>query len=93
MECREIKFGALLDVLPKKDRHFLATGHYGRVAHLPHLGASKLLRATDQSKDQTYYLSQMTEPQLSRVCLGAFPFVVHEAEWMDGRQFFLLEVY
>ncbi|KIR50739.1 tRNA (5-methylaminomethyl-2-thiouridylate)-methyltransferase [Cryptococcus gattii Ru294] len=70
VDCnREIKFGALLDVLPKKDRHFLATGHYGRVAHPPHLGVSKLLRATDQSKDQTYYLSQMTEPQLSRAIL------------------------
>lgn len=70
MECREIKFGALLDVLPKKDRHFLATGHYGRVAHVPllsHPGPSKLLRAVDKSKDQTYYLSQMTEQQLSRV--------------------------
>ncbi|OXH22808.1 tRNA (5-methylaminomethyl-2-thiouridylate)-methyltransferase [Cryptococcus neoformans] len=73
VDCnREIKFGALLDVLPKKDRHFLATGHYGRVAHAPlvsHPGLSKLLRAVDQTKDQTYYLSQMTEQQLSRAIL------------------------
>ncbi|ODN73065.1 tRNA (5-methylaminomethyl-2-thiouridylate)-methyltransferase [Cryptococcus amylolentus CBS 6039] len=69
VDCnREIKFGALLDVLPKNDRHFLATGHYGRISHFPS-SPSRLLRAADTSKDQTYYLSQMTEYQLSRTIL------------------------
>ncbi|WVQ77622.1 tRNA (5-methylaminomethyl-2-thiouridylate)-methyltransferase [Cryptococcus sp. DSM 104548] len=69
VDCnREIKFGALLDVLPQNDRHFLATGHYGRISHLPSRPA-RLLRAADTSKDQTYYLSQMTEYQLSRTVL------------------------
>ncbi|WVQ86206.1 tRNA (5-methylaminomethyl-2-thiouridylate)-methyltransferase [Cryptococcus sp. DSM 104549] len=68
VDCnREIKFGALLDVLPKKERHFLATGHYGRVNHSTK--PSRLMRAADPNKDQTYYLSQMTEYQLSRAIL------------------------
>ncbi|WWD20918.1 tRNA (5-methylaminomethyl-2-thiouridylate)-methyltransferase [Kwoniella shandongensis] len=68
VDCnREIKFGALLDVLPRADRHFLATGHYGRVDHSGDF--PRLCRAKDKAKDQTYYLSQMSEYQLSRTIL------------------------
>ncbi|WWC72823.1 tRNA (5-methylaminomethyl-2-thiouridylate)-methyltransferase [Kwoniella pini CBS 10737] len=71
VDCnREIKFGALMEYLPKSPRHFLATGHYGRVDHTPSLPIkATLLRAKDQSKDQTYYLSQMNEYQLGRTIL------------------------
>ncbi|WWC64946.1 tRNA (5-methylaminomethyl-2-thiouridylate)-methyltransferase [Kwoniella dejecticola CBS 10117] len=71
VDCnREIKFGALMEHLPRSPRHFLATGHYGRVDHTP-FGSiqARLTRAKDQSKDQTYYLSQMNEHQLSRTIL------------------------
>ena len=47
-------------------RHMLATGHYARVLRDP-TGRSRLCRAVDHAKDQSYYLSQVTEPQLSRV--------------------------
>ncbi|WWC92568.1 tRNA (5-methylaminomethyl-2-thiouridylate)-methyltransferase [Kwoniella dendrophila CBS 6074] len=70
IDCnREIKFGALMEHLPRSERHFLATGHYGRVDHSSSSTISKLMRAKDHTKDQTYYLSQMNESQLSRTIL------------------------
>ncbi|WVQ95428.1 tRNA (5-methylaminomethyl-2-thiouridylate)-methyltransferase [Kwoniella sp. CBS 9459] len=70
VDCnREIKFGALLDVLPNKPRHFLATGHYGRIDRSTSPDQARLVRAKDANKDQTYYLSQMNDAQLSRTIL------------------------
>ena len=74
---REIKFGSLLEHIPKDERHFLATGASiipstmliaGHYARLERTGSStKLYRAADDLKDQSYYLSSVTEAQLSRV--------------------------
>ena len=58
-----------MDSIPPQEpgtRHMLATGHYARVVH-DISGRSRLCRAVDHTKDQSYYLSQVTEPQLSRV--------------------------
>ncbi|KAJ7476089.1 tRNA-specific 2-thiouridylase [Mycena latifolia] len=60
---REIKFGALLERLPYKDA-WLATGHYARkdwAARRP-----RLLRGADSAKDQSYYLSSITQAGLAR---------------------------
>ncbi|KAL7423912.1 hypothetical protein Q5752_001497 [Cryptotrichosporon argae] len=59
---REIKFGALFEHLAPN--HYLATGHYARVRRSA--AGATLHRATDANKDQTYYLSQIREPQLAR---------------------------
>ncbi|KAI9510271.1 5-methylaminomethyl-2-thiouridylate-methyltransferase [Russula earlei] len=59
----EIKFGALIDSLPK-DFDFLATGHYARKTHHPQDHRPQLMRARDRSKDQTYYLSSISETGL-----------------------------
>ncbi|BEI88872.1 uncharacterized protein CcaverHIS019_0202340 [Cutaneotrichosporon cavernicola] len=59
---REIKFGALLKHIP--EGHFLATGHYARVRRQG--GRATLHRAHDMNKDQTFYLSQVTEAALQR---------------------------
>jgi len=40
-------------------------GHYARVKRVPH--ATRLCRAEDPTKDQSYYLSSITEAQLRRV--------------------------
>ncbi|KAJ6576715.1 tRNA-specific 2-thiouridylase [Mycena vulgaris] len=64
---REIKFGALLERLPHKDGGappWLATGHYARKdwsASRP-----RLLRSVDTVKDQSYYLSSITQRGLAR---------------------------
>ncbi|KAI0062349.1 tRNA methyltransferase [Artomyces pyxidatus] len=62
---REVKFGALMDRLAK-DGEFLATGHYARRGHDPLTHRPRLLRPLDRLKDQTYYLSSITESSLSK---------------------------
>ncbi|KAI1304082.1 hypothetical protein EDD11_005256 [Mortierella claussenii] len=43
---------------------YLATGHYARVERDPTTGKARLLRALDSKKDQTYYLSTLSESVL-----------------------------
>ncbi|ORX40902.1 tRNA methyl transferase-domain-containing protein [Kockovaella imperatae] len=86
---REIKFGALVDYLRlprdkfKRERIHVATGHYARVVRTPHI--QRLCRAVDQNKDQTYFLSSLTYPQLNHAIfpLGQLtkPWVRHLAQY------------
>ncbi|MDY0075260.1 MAG: tRNA 2-thiouridine(34) synthase MnmA [Acholeplasmataceae bacterium] len=61
----EIKFKAFVDYAKKLNPDYIAMGHYAQVdltGDYP-----KLLRAFDQNKDQTYFLSQLKEEQLKNV--------------------------
>lgn len=62
--CNEqVKFGAFYDVIGNEfDK--VATGHYARVEERG--GIFHLMRAPDPVKDQTYFLSQLSQQQLSR---------------------------
>lgn len=44
----------------------VATGHYARVRHDEAAGRHRLLRGLDARKDQTYFLWELTQEQLSR---------------------------
>lgn len=70
---KEIKFKAFLDHALSLGADYLATGHYARVQCLD--GRYKMLRGVDDSKDQTYFLNQLTEDILSKVLfpLGELP--------------------
>ncbi len=63
---RELKFGLMLDYCRE---HLgvtkLATGHYARVYFEPTTGRYQLLRAVDDQKDQSYFLYELTQDQLS----------------------------
>lgn len=59
---REIKFGLLLDWAKRHGYDHVATGHYARVKHGPK--TSRLYRGTDRTKDQSYFLSQLSQDQL-----------------------------
>jgi tRNA-specific 2-thiouridylase len=60
---RAIKFAAFVDRIdPKFD--MVASGHYARIEERD--GSVHLLRGADPVKDQTYFLSQMNQQQLSR---------------------------
>ena len=56
-----IKFDYFIREAKKLGADYIATGHYAR------LKDGYLLRAIDDNKDQTYFLSQLTSTQLSNV--------------------------
>ena len=62
---KEIKFKAFLEHALKLGADYLATGHYARVDFSD--GEYRLLRGADSNKDQTYFLNQLNQYQLSKV--------------------------
>ena len=62
---KEIKFKAFLDHAMSIGADYVATGHYARVVR--ENGKVHMLRGKDENKDQTYFLNQLTEEQLSKV--------------------------
>jgi tRNA-uridine 2-sulfurtransferase len=62
----DVKFDQLLRTARQIGAERIATGHYARVRRNPHTGRYELLRAVDQSKDQSYFLFGLTQEQLSR---------------------------
>lgn len=61
---KEIKFKAFLDKAMEVGCDYIAMGHYARIQH--HENGSTLLRGRDDNKDQTYFLSQLSQKQLSK---------------------------
>ena len=62
---REIKFGPFREYALSMGADYIATGHYCKIEHVS--GKTRLLKAKDQSKDQTYFLNQVREEQLKEV--------------------------
>ena len=62
---REVKFGVFLDSVLRTGANGLATGHYAR--REVRNGKAVLLRAKDSSKDQSYFLSQVSSQALEYV--------------------------
>ena len=62
---REIKFGPFLEYARNMGADYIATGHYARVERSG--GVTRLLKAEDTNKDQTYFLNQLNQDQLSQV--------------------------
>src|SRR6516162_9596030 len=62
----DVKFEPLLRMARQIGAERLATGHYARIRHHPLTGRYQLLRARDDSKDQSYFLWGLTQAQLSR---------------------------
>ena len=61
---KEIKFKAFLERALQLGADYLATGHYARVDF--HEGEYRLLRGEDSNKDQTYFLNQLGQYELSK---------------------------
>ena len=60
----EIKFKAFLDHAIAMGADCIATGHYARLSRSD--GSVKLLKALDESKDQSYFLYRLNQAQLSK---------------------------
>ncbi len=65
---REIKFDSFLDEALKFNADFVATGHYCRKNEIVVDGETihRLLAGKDQNKDQSYFLCQLNQQQLSK---------------------------
>jgi tRNA-uridine 2-sulfurtransferase len=66
---REIKFDVFLKAAMKLNADFVATGHYCRKEVIHHEGREihRLLAGKDPNKDQSYFLCQITQEQLSKI--------------------------
>ena len=62
---KEVKFKPLLEYAKKLNADYFATGHYARIEHTE--SGTKLKKAVDESKDQSYFLCKLTNEQLSMV--------------------------
>jgi len=62
----DVKFEPLLLMARQIGAQRLATGHYARIHRNEQTGRYELLRARDDSKDQSYFLWGLTQEQLSR---------------------------
>jgi tRNA-specific 2-thiouridylase len=65
---KKFKFAYLLDRTRALGARWVATGHYARIDRDPGSGRFRLLRGADRDKDQTYFLFQLDQAQLSQVC-------------------------
>ena len=65
---REIKFDAFLNAALELGADFVATGHYCRREEIRAEGRTihRLLAGSDPNKDQSYFLCQLSQRQLSR---------------------------
>jgi len=62
----DLKFATLLDRARGLGAEAVATGHYARVEDEPETRRRVLRRGLDPSKDQSYFLFSLTQPQLAR---------------------------
>jgi tRNA-specific 2-thiouridylase len=62
----DVKFEPLLRMARQIGAERLATGHYARIRKNDETGRWELLRARDDSKDQSYFLWGLSQEQLSR---------------------------
>ncbi len=62
-----MKFDRLLTRANQIGAQYLATGHYARIRQNMTTGRFELLRAVDHSKDQSFFLFDLTQSQLSKI--------------------------
>ena len=62
---KEVKFKAFLDYAMQLDADYIAMGHYAQLSR-DEDGTVHLLRGADENKDQTYFLSQLTQKNLQK---------------------------
>jgi len=71
----QVKFKAFLDYALLRGADFVATGHYVRKTEILNSKKYQLLKGVDRNKDQSYFIYQITQEQLSK-CL--FPIGEYE---------------
>lgn len=104
-QCNKaVKFGPMLHYAQTElGSDHIATGHYARTRHDPATGRHQLLRAVDRTKDQSYFLYDLSQDILARVIfpLGEQPktetrrvaaaFGLHTADKPESQDLCLVE--
>ena len=68
VECnRYLKFGHFLTAAQQLGCDYIVTGHYARIAQHPETGRYMLRKASDESKDQSYFLYALEQEQLAHI--------------------------
>jgi tRNA-uridine 2-sulfurtransferase len=80
-----VKFDQLLVTARQIGAERIATGHYARVRHNAETGRYELLRAVDESKDQSYFLFGLTQEQLARTDFPLGELSKHEVRQIARR--------
>ncbi len=62
---KEVKFKPFLEYTEKLGADYFATGHYAKIEHTQ--SGNFLKKAEDKEKDQSYFLCQLSNEQISRV--------------------------
>ena len=60
---KNVKLRFLLDEMYKLNADYIATGHYAKITN------DRLFKSIDDNKDQTYFLSQITKEELTKILL------------------------
>ena len=81
---REIKFGPFREYALNMGADFIATGHYCKIEDV--CGKTRLLKAADAAKDQTYFLNQVREEQLSGVLFPLGDMTKKDVRAIAGRE-------
>lgn len=86
----KIKFGAMVEEARKLfDFDYFATGHYSRIEKGDN-GRYQLLKAVDLKKDQSYFLSRLTQGQLSSTLFPLGSYLKEEIRRIDEDEGFHL---
>jgi tRNA-uridine 2-sulfurtransferase len=80
-----VKFDQLLLTARQIGAEKIATGHYARVRHNRDTGRYELLRARDDTKDQSYFLFGLTQEQLARTEFPLGELTKHEVREIARR--------
>lgn len=62
---KHVKFGLLLEEMARNGAQYLATGHYARIVRSDE--GYSIRKGTDERKDQSYFLYQLNQKQLSHL--------------------------
>jgi tRNA-specific 2-thiouridylase len=65
----KLKFHHLVKKADELGCQYVATGHYAKLVQDPNTGFMSIYKATDKSKDQSYFLFGLTQAQLKRALM------------------------
>lgn len=82
---REIKFKLFFDLVKDLDVDYLATGHYVKVLKNEENGKYYLGKASDEKKDQTYFLYYLNQDVLKKVIFPLGDFIKDEVKEIAGK--------